>query len=166
MENLWETCGKGWNMQIKSSQEALFVAIEMERGAVQTYERALMLTNPDDENQKPLRQQLAVLLADEQEHLLQFKSLYQGVDESMEEILTLSAIASSVLFEGGLMGAVRKGMLKDTNSLLEFAMEAEIKAAETYRAFARDCGDSQTAIVLNAIANEEDRHLHTLRNYA
>ena len=65
----WKTCGKEPEMLIKSGQEALFVAIEMERGAVQTYERALMLTSPDDPKIKPLRQQLAIMLNDEHDHL-------------------------------------------------------------------------------------------------
>ena len=152
-------------MLIKSGQEALFVAIEMERGAVQTYERALMLTDPEDDTQKPLRQQILMILGDEQQHLAKFQSMYKGLDESLEEQLMLSAVASAVLFEGGLMGAVRNGMLKNRESLMDFAQSAEKKAAETYRSFAGACGDEQTAEVLLAIASEEDRHLHTLRNY-
>lgn len=152
-------------MWIKSGQEALFVAIEMERGAVQTYERALMLTNPDDPKSKSLRQQLAIILNDEHQHLLQFQNLYQGLDADMEKQLTLSAIASSVLFEGGLMGAVRQGMLSDKESLLTFAAQAEKKAIETYRAFADTCEDKKAADILNGIACEEEKHLHTLRNY-
>jgi rubrerythrin len=152
-------------MLIKSGQEALFVAIEMERGAVQTYERALMLTDPGDAAQKPLRQQLIIILADEQQHLRQFQELYKGLDESVEEQLMLSAVASAVLFEGGLMGAVRNGMLRNKESLMDFAKDAEKKAAATYRSFAEACGDNQTADVLRYIAAEEDGHLHTLRNY-
>ena len=77
----------------------------------------------------------------------------------------LSAIAASILFEGGLMAAVRQGMLEDCESLLQFARKAERKAVETYRAFAAECNDPPTAAVLNTIANEEEKHLHTLRNY-
>lgn len=152
-------------MLINSGQEALFVVIEMERGAIQTYERALMLTNPDDPAHRALRQQLAILLNDETQHLTQFQSLYKGLDTITEKHLMLAAVASSLLFEGGLMGAVRQGMLKDKESLLAFAMQAEKKAVETYRAFAEACGDAKAADVLNGIANEEDKHLHTLRNY-
>lgn len=152
-------------MLIKSGQEALFIAIEMERGAVQTYERALMLTDPGDDTQKQLRQQLIIILSDERQHLATFQSMYQGLDENIEARLTLSAIASTVLFEGGLMGAVRGGILKSKEALMDFAKSAEKKAAETYRSFAQTCGDKQTADVLLAIASEEDRHLYTLRNY-
>ena len=153
-------------MLIKSSQEALFVAIEMERSAIQIYERALMLADPDDQTKQPLRQQLMMILSDERQHFEQFQALYQGLNASVEEQLTLSAIASSVLFQGGLMGAVRQGMLKDTKSLLKFAANAEEKAAQTYRSFAETCEDDQAAAVLNAIASEEDKHLDALRNYS
>ena len=152
-------------MLIKSGQEALFVACEMERGAIQTYERALMLTDADDPTVKALRQQLMLILGDERQHLKQFQALYQGLDSSLEEQLMLSAVSSSVLFEGGLMGAVRQGMLKDEKSLLKFASDAERKAVETYHAFAEACGDPNTAAILNGIASEEEQHLHTLRNY-
>ena len=67
-------------MLITSGQEALFVAIEMERGAIQTYERALMLADPDDPALKPLRQQIAIILSDENQHLTQFQGLYKGLD--------------------------------------------------------------------------------------
>jgi len=152
-------------MLIKSGQEALFVAIEMERGAIQLYERALMLTDQNDPNHRELRQQIAIILNDEQEHLTQFQTLYEGLDDAAEKRLMLAAVASSVLFEGGLMNAVRQGMLRDREGLLEFAVQAEKKAAETYREFARACGDKNAADVLNGIAAEEDKHLHTLRNY-
>ncbi len=153
-------------MQIQSEQEALFVAIEMERNAVQTYERALMLTDTQDEETAALRQQIILILQDEQQHLSQFQSLYKGLDKDLEQQLILAAVASSVLFEGGLMSAVRQGMLKDKKSLIVFAGNAEQKAAATYRRFAEICSDKQAADMLLRIANEEDRHLHTLRNYA
>ena len=152
-------------MQIQSGQEALFVAIEMERGAVQIYERALMLTDPGDPALEPLRQQLTTILSDERQHLKQFQALYLGLGEAMERQLTLSAVASSILFEGGLMGAVRQGMLRDKVSLLRFAAQAEEKAEDTYRAFAAACGNADTAAILSGIASEEEKHLQTLRNF-
>ena len=152
-------------MLIQSGQEALYVAIQMERGAVQTYERALMLTDANDPDQTTLRQQIEILLVDERQHLAQFQSMYLGLDSAMEQQLMLSAIASSVLFEGGLMGAVRQGMLKDQAGLLRYAVESEKTAAETYRSFAQTCKDPETAVVLNGIAAEEDNHLQTLLQY-
>lgn len=152
-------------MLIKSGQEALFVAIEMERGAIQTYERALMLTDAQDETINALREQLTVILGDERQHLKQFQSLYEGLDSSLEKQLMLSAVASAVLFEGGLMGAVRQGMLKDRQSLLAFAAAAEQKAIETYQAFAKACGDAAAADILRGIAGDEEQHLRTLHEY-
>jgi rubrerythrin len=152
-------------MRIQSGQEALYVAIEMERGAIQTYERALMLADPGEPALEPLRQQIEVILSDERQHLKQFQTMYRGLDAAMEQQLMLSAVASSILFEGGLMGAVRQGMLKDKESLLRFAVQAEEKATGTYRAFAAACGNPDTASILNGIANEEEKHLQTLHNY-
>ncbi len=152
-------------MLIKSGQEALFVAIEMERGAIQIYERALMLTDAQDEAVRGLREQLTVILGDERQHVKQFQSLYEGLDASLEKQLMLSAVASAILFEGGLMGAVRQGMLKDKQSLLAFAAAAEQKAIETYRAFAQACGDPAAADSLRGIAGDEEQHLRTLQEY-
>lgn len=144
-------------MEIRSAQEALFVACEMESGAVQLYERALCLM----ENRKSelLYESLRMMLADEQRHLLQFKSLSLGLDEPMERQLILSAVASGLLFEGGLMGAVRAGLLSNVESMLRYAQWQESKAAETYRRFAEQSRDEQASAMLMAISEEEGRHL-------
>ena len=149
-------------LQIKSAQEALFIACEMERGAIQLYERALMLLTDLGRDQEPIRAQLAYMLADEKQHLAQFQELYTGLDAEMERRLTLAAVASAVLFPGGLMGAVREGLIKDEQSLLTFAANAERTAAATYRAFADQCGDPRANEMLKGIALEEDKHLRTL----
>jgi len=152
-------------MQIQTAQEALFVACEMERGAIQLYERALMLLGTLGRDKEPIRAQIASMLADEKQHLAQFKELYTGLDTAMERQLTLAAVASSVLFDGGLMGAVRQGLIKDERSMLAFAAGAEETAAATYRAFAEQCANPRTAEMLNGIALEEDKHLRSLREH-
>lgn len=149
-------------MQIQSAQEALFVACEMERGAIQLYERALMLLGTLGREKEPVRSQIASMLADEKQHLAQFQELYTGLDSAMEYQLTLAAVASSILFDGGLMGAVRQGLLKDEQSMLAFASRAEETAAATYRAFAQQCVHPRTAEMLYGIALEEDKHLRSL----
>ena len=83
-------------MQIRSTQEALFIACEMERGAVQLYERALILLKNQNRDKEPLRAQLSYMLADEKQHLLQFTELYAGLDSEVERTLTLSAVASDI----------------------------------------------------------------------
>ena len=152
-------------MQIQSVQEALYVACEMERGAIQLYERALQLLTTLGREREPLRAQLSCTLADEKQHLAQFQELYNGLDTEWERRLTLAAVASSVLYEGGLMGAVRQGLLRDEHSMLAFAADAEQTAAATYRAFAAQCGDARVAEMLSGIALEEDKHLRSLRDH-
>ncbi|NCB36754.1 MAG: hypothetical protein EOM58_12025 [Clostridia bacterium] len=149
-------------MQIQSAQEALFVACEMERGAIQLYERALMLLGTLGREKEPVRAQIASMLADEKQHLAQFRDLYTGLDSAMERQLTLAAVASSILFDGGLMSAVRQGLLQDERSMLAFASRAEETAAATYRAFAKQCANPRTAEMLHGIALEEDKHLRSL----
>lgn len=149
-------------MQIQSAQEALFVACEMERGAIQLYERALMLLSTLGRDKEPVRAQIASMLADEKQHLAQFRDLYTGLDSAMERQLTLAAVASSILFDGGLMGAVRQGLLQDERSMLAFASRAEETAAATYRTFAKQCANPRTAEMLHGIALEEDKHLRSL----
>lgn len=152
-------------MQIKSTQEALYLACEMERGAIHLYERALMLLGSLAREKEPLRAQISGMLADERQHLLQFQELYTGVDGETERVLTLSAIASSILFPGGLMGAVREGLLQDEAGMLSFAAAAEEKAAVTYRAFAAQSEDPRVREMLLGIALEEDKHLRALRDH-
>lgn len=152
-------------MKVQSAQEALFIACEMERGAIQLYERALMLMGGLQRGSEPLRAHLACMLADEKQHLAQFMDLYTGLDTTLEKQLALSAVASSVLFEGGLMGAVRQGLLKDERGMLAFAADAEQTAAATYRAFAEQSDNARAAEMLQGIALEEDKHLRTLRDY-
>lgn len=149
-------------MQIQSAQEALFVACEMERGAIQLYERALMLLSTQGRDKEPVRAQIASMLADEKQHLAQFRELYTGLNSAMERQLTLAAVASSILFDGGLMAAVREGLLKDELSMLAFASHAEETAAATYRSFAEQCANPRTAEMLHGIALEEDKHLRSL----
>ncbi len=149
-------------MQIRSAQEALFIAAEMERRAVQVYQRALMLLEDQGRHGEPICDSLRHTLADEQRHLQQFHTLYLGLGEPMERQLTLAAIANGVLFEGGLMEAVREGFVSDVPGMLGYAAQEEARAAETYHAFARQCRDPETRAVLEAIAVEEERHLSDL----
>lgn len=149
-------------MQVQSAQEALFLACEMERGAARLYERALMLLRDLGRKNDPLYQSIAAMQADEERHLAQFQSLYLGLEEPVERRLMLSAVADGVLFEGGLMGAVRSGLLSDVESMFRLAADAEEKAQQTYRAFAADCRDEESKTVLLGIADEEARHLAEL----
>ncbi len=165
MENVWETYGKDMDMQVRSTQEAVYVACEMERGAVQLYERALAVADGLGLTDETLIACLTAMRDDEKRHLREFSLLYEGLDTERERALALSATAASVLFKGGLMGAVREGLLSDAQGLLRFAADAERTAAATYRSFADQCEGADTAAMLRVIASEEDKHLDTLEAY-
>ena len=149
-------------MQVNSMQEALYLACQMETGAVQLYARALQLLTEQGREQEPLFQKVAYMHDDEREHLRQFRALYSGLDGGRERQLTLAAVAEGILFEGGLMGAVRQGLLKDVPSLLQYAMQAEKTSALKYREFAAQATDEATRSTLLFIAAEEDRHQRDL----
>ena len=149
-------------MVVRSEQEAMFVACEMESTAVQLYSRALALMDQQGRQNDPLYQSIQEMLEDEKGHLCRFRSLYQGLGEVDEQQLTLSAVGEGVLFEGGLMGAARKGLLKDVPSMLRLAVNAERTSIRKYREFA-DCAQTEEARqALLMIAEEETGHLMEL----
>ncbi|MEF9880103.1 MAG: ferritin family protein [Clostridia bacterium] len=149
-------------MQIRSEQEALFVACEMETTAVQLYRRALRVMDERGRQNEPLYEELTFMQSDEEGHLQQFRALYTGLEAPVERQLTLSAVAEGVLFEGGLMGAARQGLLDDVEGMLHFAMEAERTSAQKYREFAQLATNEQARATLLLIAAEEDKHLSEL----
>ena len=97
-------------MQVATAQEALFMACEMESSAIQLYTRALSLMEQLGRQDEPLYDHLTLMLADEQEHLAQFRALGGRDDLAQERRVALSAAADNILFEGGLMGAARAGL--------------------------------------------------------
>lgn len=149
-------------MIIRSEQEAFFLACEMESTAIQLYQRAMRVMVQMGREGEELYGQLALMLADEEEHLRSFRKLYTGLDASIEQQLSLSAVAEGILFDGGLMGAVRQGLLSDVDSMLQAARDAEETSAKKYREFAAMATNEQTKNALLAIAAEEDKHLEDL----
>ena len=146
-------------MQVRTEQEALFIACEMESTAVQLYTRALQVMQQLGREKEALYQRIQEMLEDEQVHLRRFKSLYQGLDASDEQRLTLAAVGEGVLFEGGLMGAARQGLLKDVDSMLALAIKAEQTSIRKYREFASQAETEEARTALMMIASEEDCHL-------
>ena len=149
-------------MQVQNAQEALYIACEMEKNAIQLYRRALMLVEGQGRQGEPLHDYLRGALADEENHLLQFGALYEGLDADVERALTLSAAAGELLFKGGLMAVVREGGLADVPSLLRLARDSEAKAVAAYTAFAAQCEAADARAALEAIAGEERKHLAVL----
>jgi len=146
-------------MQVRTEQEALFIACEMESTAVQLYTRALQVMQQLGRKGEALYARIQEMLEDEQGHLRRFRSLYQGLDASDEQRLTLAAIGEGVLFEGGLMGAARQGLLKDVDSMLALAIKAEQTSIHKYREFAAQAETEEARSALLMIASEEDVHL-------
>ena len=149
-------------MVVRSEQEAMFVACEMESTAVQLYSRALALMDAQERQNDPLYQSIQNMLRDEQGHLARFRSLYKGLDAADEQQLTLSAVGEGVLFEGGLMGAARRGLLKDVQSMLALAVNAERTSIRKYREFAECAQTEEARSALLMIAEEETGHLMEL----
>ena len=149
-------------MVVRSEQEALFVACEMESTAVQLYTRALALLEQQERKADPLYKSIQEMLEEEKGHLRRFRSLYQGLGEVDEQQLTLSAVGEGVLFEGGLMGAARRGLLKDVESMLALAINAERTSIRKYREFAESAQTEEARKALLSIAEEESAHLMEL----
>lgn len=149
-------------MQIHTEQEALYIACEMESTAVQLYSRALQVMQQLGREKEELYSHIQEMLQDEQGHLYRFRSLYQGLDAGDEQRLTLAAVGEGVLFEGGLMGAARRGLLKDVQSMLEMASEAERTSIRKYREFAALATTNEARDALLLIAQEEEGHLADL----
>lgn len=149
-------------MQVRTEQEALFIACEMESTAVQLYTRALQVMDQLDRQEEALYEHLKNMLEDESCHLRRFRELYKGLDASDEQRLTLAAVSEGILFEGGLMGAARQGLLKDVKSMLALAAQAERDSVRKYREFARLAQSEEAKQALLLIADEEDTHLQEL----
>ncbi len=135
------------------------MACEMERQAIRLYERALMVF-PD----APAAQAIRQILAEEKSHLAQFEKLGQ-LSCSFEQAQLLSAQASKVLYDGGLMAAQRKGAFESPLSLFCYAAKEEENAIRTYLGFAEKLS-GEVARAFRAIAGEESRHLAEFRGYA
>lgn len=146
-------------MQVRTEQEALFIACEMESMAVQLYTRALQVMQQMGREGEPLYARICEMLEDEQGHLRRFRSLYKGMEEGDEHQLALAAVGEGVLFDGGLMGAARQGLLKDVESMLELAIRSEQLSAQKYREFAKCAASEEARQALMMIADEEDGHL-------
>lgn len=150
-------------MQLATGQEALFVACEMETSAIQLYSRAISLMEQLGRRGEPLYDHLVLMRADEQEHLARFRSLCGGEALADDRRIALCAAADGILFEGGLMGAARAGLLSDVEGMLRFARQTEAASAQKYREFAATAPSDEARDALERIAAEEERHLRDLQ---
>ena len=149
-------------MRVTTGQEAMYIACAMESSAVQLYERALKVLEAQGRREDAHYRSLAAMQMEEMSHLQRFRALGGEVDQQRENQLLLDAVADGVLFEGGLMGAARAGLLKDVDSMLRYAASCEAASAAKYREFAREAASEEAKEALLAIAAEEERHLSDL----
>lgn len=140
-----------------SAQEALFIAVEMEKRAISFYERAEMVFADAE-----LTKTISKLRQDERAHLARFEALLGDKQDIDEEKMLLSAEADGLLFKGGLMEAARKGAFQSKEQLIAYAASQEEGAIRGYKAFAElSQGEAKSAFL--AIVAEEERHLRALR---
>ncbi|MGI6670884.1 MAG: ferritin family protein [Christensenellales bacterium] len=142
--------------QATNAQEALTIAIQMEKRAIGLYERAQMLFSTPK-----VADALQWLLEEERHHLKTFITMLGDEGAMDEKGLLLSAQAADVLHPGGLMAAARERAFEDEHSLIAYAAREEESAVQHYQAFAEACtGEARETFLL--IAQEEQEHLHTL----
>lgn len=146
-------------MVVRNQQQALCVAVEMERRAIRVYERALMLTGDEQ-----VRSGIQDILKDEREHLRRFSAMKDScpAGEDEERMLT-QAMAAEMLFPGGVMELERARGLDNLQGLYAFAADSERDAVKNYTAFAARCSDADIAAAFTGIAAEEAFHLAELQ---
>ena len=146
-------------MIVRNENQALCVAVELERRAIGIYERALLLAQ-DEGVIKGIRD----ILSDEQDHLRRFTAMQADCGlEKTEERMLLKALAAEVLFPGGVMEMEREQGLSSLKGLYAFAAENEKDAVETYLGFSKKCDRPEAAEAFLSIAREESLHLAELK---
>lgn len=144
-------------MIIEHQGQALTVAMEMERRAIRTYERALLLAKDEE-----VRKGIEDILGDERRHLKRFTEMWDKTVNSAEQQVLLQAMAADVLFRGGVTEMAREDALTTLTGLYRYAMESEANAVETYTKFAEKCEGEARAAFLE-IVREEAGHLAELK---
>ena len=137
-------------MIIEHQGQALTVAMEMERRAIRTYERALLLAKDEE-----VRKGIEDILGDERRHLKRFTEMWDKTVNSAEQQVLLQAMAADVLFRGGVTEMAREDALTTLTGLYRYAME-------TYTKFAEKCEGEARAAFLE-IVREEAGHLAELK---
>lgn len=144
---------------LRSQEQALAVAIEMEKRAIRIYERALMVIQ-DQAVEEGVRE----ILADEREHLRRFTAM--GGEEprpGTEDRVLTEALAAEALFPGGVMEMKRDQGLDFLSGLYRFAARSEQEAVDQYMAFSAQCEEENARQAFRAIAREEANHLAALK---
>ena len=149
-------------IEVRDKNEALYLACEMEKRAVDMYERAQILFIGTS-----LAPMIEELIADERRHLDTFGKMWEeGAALSAERKLLLAAHAGEMLFSGGLMQAKREGAFDDPLALLRYAYDWETDATRRYEAYAAlYAADEGVSTVFRTIAGEERVHQTELTDH-
>ena len=145
---------------VKTAQEALQIACEMEKRAVKMYQRGAMLF-------PHLKEHLYSYELEERAHLAGFRKMGEKLGGATgEDQVLLSAYAASVIFPGGLMEANRENAFTDLASFLAYAAGQEQEAIHRYTEFASLCQSDEARDMFLAIAREEEGHYAALMSQA
>ncbi|MGN0777653.1 MAG: hypothetical protein ACI4MJ_00750 [Aristaeellaceae bacterium] len=147
-------------MVVRNEQQALTVAVEMEKRVIRIYERALMIA--DDPQ---VKQGIREIIKEEHEHLLRFyemKAACPALSEQEDKLL-IQAISAEILFPGGVMELERAKGLDTLDSLYRYAAESEYDAMIKFAEYAEKCESPQIRDAFQSIAQEEAIHYARLR---
>ena len=147
-------------MVIRTENEALCVAVEMERRAIRVYERALMIAEGED-----VKAGIREILADETSHLCSFMAMQKEhpVTEA-EQAQLIAAMGADALFQGGVMQMKRESALDSLQGLYAYAAKSEAEAVDAYTDFAGKCVDPEVRAAFLAIVKEESMHRVVLQD--
>ncbi|MDO4484061.1 MAG: ferritin family protein [Clostridia bacterium] len=144
-------------MNIRNEREALSIAVEMEKRACKTYERAKMML-PTEEMIEAVND----ILQDESRHVVRFQAMLDKAGAGQVDASLVSAMAGVALFPGGVMNMHREAAFRSVMDLYKFAAQSEREAVEFYTACADKCESADIAAAFLSIAGEESMHLITL----
>ena len=147
-------------MVVRNEQQALAMAVEMEKRAIRIYERALTLTD-EPEVIGGIRE----ILQEEQQHLCRFNAMKMACPALpvKEDRLLIQAISAELLFPGGVMEMERAKGLDTLEGLYRFAAESEYDAMIRFADYADKCESQDVREAFLTIAREEAVHYTRLK---
>lgn len=147
-------------MIVRNEQQALAMAVEMEKRAIRVYERALTLTD-DPAVVGGIRE----ILQEEQQHLCRFNAMKMACRAlpAREDKLLIQAISAELLFPGGVMEMERAKGLDTLEGLYRFAAESEYDAMIKFADYADKCESQDVREAFLSIAREEAVHYARLK---
>lgn len=152
-----------------SDVEALRIAVQIEKKGERFYKMAQAMSKSPE-----MTQLLELLRAQEQKHAERFESMYEDMlrrrqDEDddtgydQETGAFLSAIASEVVFPGGVMASMMNRRLETIPDLLMVAIGSEKDSILFYMELVQNTHSEENIPVFLEIIEEEKKHLLDLQ---